>query len=98
MGRIVRVEKRKRGIFGWVFLLAFWAFNAIMAFGLFAGLAGTAEQASGLTSEAERAGHAIGTALGAGMIVSIWASGALILGLFVLLTRGKKTIIETTED
>lgn len=97
MSRTVRLEKRTRGLFGWIFLILFWAFNALMLFSLIAGLSGTADQAATLTSEAEKAGHAIGTALGVGMIVAIWVSGAVILGLFVLFTRGKKTIIETSE-
>lgn len=98
MGTTIRTEKRKRGFFGWIFLVAFWLFNAAMAFSLFAGLSGTAERAASLTSEAEQAGYAVGTALGVGMILSVWAAGALILGLFVLFTRGRKVIIETTGD
>jgi hypothetical protein len=45
-------------------------------------------------SEAGRAGAAIGTALGASIIVVLWACGALILGLFVMFTRGKMVIVE----
>ena len=97
MSRTVRVEKRQRGFFGWIFLISFWGFNAIMLFALFSGLAGTAEQSASITSDAEKAGFAVGTALGVGMLVALWAAGAMILGLFVLFTRGKKTIIETTE-
>lgn len=97
MGKTTRIEKRQRGIFGWLFLIIFWGFNAIMAFGLFAGLSETTIQGAQLTSEAEQAGHAIGTAIGVSMILSIWLFGALILGLFVWLTAGKKVIIETTE-
>jgi len=95
--KTVRIEKRQRGVVGWVFLILFWAFNALMAFGLFAGLDSATKTAAGLTSEAEQAGAAIGTAIGASMIVSIWMAGAVILGIFVMLTRGKKIIVETTE-
>ena len=44
----------------------------------------------------ELAGAVIGTTLGYYMILSIWLTVALILGIFVLLTRGKK-IRETRE-
>jgi hypothetical protein len=37
---------------------------------------------------------AIGTTIDCGVIVFFWVAGAVILGLFVLLTRGKVTIIE----
>jgi hypothetical protein len=97
MATITRIEKRQRGIFGWLFLIIFWAFNALMAFGLFAGISGNVSQGAQLATEAEQAGHAIGTAIGVGMILSIWLTGALILGLLVWLTAGKKVIIETTE-
>jgi hypothetical protein len=33
-----------------------------------------------------------------GMILSIWMAGAVILGMFVIFTRGKKIVIETTRD
>ncbi|ANW00928.1 hypothetical protein LMTR13_12860 [Bradyrhizobium icense] len=45
-------------------------------------------------SEAGRAGAAIGTTLGTGFIISIWTCGSIVLGLFVLFTRGRKVIVE----
>lgn len=98
MATIVRTERRKRGIIGWFFLLVFLAFNALMLAWLIGAGNLMGESAAGLTSDAEKAGHAIGAALGVGMILSIWAAGDIILGLFVLLTKGRKTIIETTAD
>ena len=92
-----RIERRKRGIIGWIFLLLFWAFNALMAFSLVAGLSGSTESYATMATEAERTGHALGTMIGGAMILGIWAMGALILGLFVLLTRGAKVLIETQD-
>ncbi|MFB2530687.1 hypothetical protein ACEYYA_00800 [Paracoccus sp. p3-h83] len=92
---VTRIEKRKRGVFGWLFLLLFIGFNLLMLFAFISGVGGSAEQASHLTTEAERAGAALGTALGAGFLLSIWAAGAIILGIIVMLTRGKKIITET---
>ena len=45
----------------------------------------------GAGSEAGRAGAASGGALGTGMIVTTWALGDVILGLFVLFTRPKES-------
>ena len=93
--KVTRVERRKRGFFGWVFLILFLAFNAIMLFSTVAGLSGGAEEYGTLTSDAERAGYAIGTTVAVGMLLGIWGFGALILGLLALLTRGSKVIVET---
>lgn len=93
----VRIEKRQRGVFGWLFFTLFWGFNAVMAYGLFGGLSGNIEQGAKLSSDAARAGHAIGTAMGVGMILFIWVLGAVLLGVMVILTRGKKIITETTQ-
>jgi hypothetical protein len=47
-------------------------------------------------NDAYRTGAAIGATIGTGMIFFFWAAGALITGLFALLTRGRKTYIEET--
>ena len=91
--RIVRTEKRKRGFFGWVFLLLFLSFNALMVVWLFS-YWNTVLPMTGTGSEAGRAGAAIGTAMGTGVIISIWTCGSVVLGLFVLFTRGRKVIVE----
>ena len=44
-------------------------------------------------SAAGQAGAAIGTGLGIGTILFVWMFGAVITGLFALLTRGSKTIV-----
>lgn len=95
MARIVRKETRKRGFFGWVFLLIFFAFNALMIAWLLTywGAIG-GHLSSG--NDAYRTGAAIGATIGTGMIFFFWAAGALITGLFALLTRGRKTYIEET--
>ena len=94
--RIIRTERRSRGLFGWVFLLLFWGFNLLMAWAFFAGIAAVADGPAPV-SDAEKAGAAIGTAIGVSMLLGIWGMGALILGLFVMFTRGSKVIVETTE-
>lgn len=96
MATITRTEKRQRGFFGWVFLITFQAFQVPMVLWFFGGLSAASDSAATLKSEAERAGAAIGTAIGAGMILTIWTFGTIILGAFALLTRGKKIIVETS--
>jgi hypothetical protein len=49
-------------------------------------------------SDAERVGAAIGTTLGVSMIIGLWVAGDIILGIFVLLTRGTKVIISEAAD
>jgi hypothetical protein len=98
MATVTRTETHKRGFFGWIFLLMFWGFNALMLFAVIAGANGSAEQATALTSDAERAGHAIGTAIGFSMLLFLWAAGAIIFGLLSYFTRGKKVIVETIRD
>jgi hypothetical protein len=94
MSRTVQREIRKRGFFGWMFLVLFLTFNALMCAWLvsyWAMLGGIETHGS-----AEQAGQAIGGTIGSGVILFFWVAGAVILGLIAMLTRGRKTII--TED
>lgn len=77
----------RRGFFGWLFLLAFWGWNILMAVWLVGAAGLMAEQDAALTSEAERAGAAIGAGLGVTVILIVWAVGAVITGLMALFTR-----------
>lgn len=95
MTTIVRTETRKRGFFGRSFLLLFWIFNGLMTYAMIFGLSGASEVISAATTDAERAGATIGTALGSGMLLMLWLAGAVILGLLVLLTPGKTIVTET---
>jgi len=94
---IVRSEVRKRGFFGWVFLVIFLIFNALMATWLirYWSLIGDHLTSS---SEAGRTGAAIGATMATGVIFFFWATGGVITGLLALLTRGRKTYIEENFD
>jgi hypothetical protein len=96
MAKIIRRETRRRGFFGWLFLLLFLAFNALMALWLFAYWGELGKIAT--PSEAERVGRTIGGTIGTGLILFFWVSGAVITGLLALLTRGRKTIVEETVE
>ena len=98
MATIVREEKRKRGIFGTLMWWVFIAYNVVMLIALFAGIKDAAQVSDNAISQAEKAGAAAGMMLGAGMVMTIWLVGALILGLIVALTRGKTVIVEKITD
>lgn len=93
MARVIREERRRRGFFGWIFLLIFWGWNAFMIYALVGGLANVSNQAQP-TTEAGRAGQAIGVTIGAGMIIALWVAGAVIFGLMALFTRGRAYTVE----
>lgn len=99
MPKIVRTERYRRGLFGWLFRIVFWAFNLIMLawvatyWGTLSGV-----HVDGTHAEAAKVGMAIGGTIGTGVIMVFWAMGAFILGLLVLFTRGRKTIVEERID
>lgn len=90
---VKRTETRKRGVVGWIFLLLFWGFNALMAWALFAGIGENVERAQQLTGAA-RQGHDIGTGLGIMIMLFFWAAGAVVFGAMAYFTRGKLVITE----
>jgi hypothetical protein len=96
MATVIRREIRKRGFFGWLFLILFFAFNVLMLLWLVAFWNNIG--AIHPTSAAAEAGRNIGAGIATGVIFFFWAAGALILGLCAMLTRGRKTIIEETSD
>jgi len=89
----VSTVRQKRGIFGKLWILLFWLWNAFCAYALIAGVANVSQRYSGLTTDAERAGAVVGTGLGVGFMLSIWVIGVVILGAMAMLTRGKQVIV-----
>ncbi|MEA2950685.1 MAG: hypothetical protein QOJ96_205 [Alphaproteobacteria bacterium] len=94
MSTVIRTEKRQRSAFGQIVKWIFIAFNVLMLVWLVSAMSAVSQLTP--DSDAARAGHAIGAAIGFSMVLSIWVMGDLILGLFVLLTRGNKIIVEET--
>ena len=94
----MRTEYYKRGIFGWLTKISFIAFNLFMAGWLLVYWADVANLINAADSEAARAGAAIGFSIGIGVILFLWVSGAIILGLLTYFTRGKKVILEPGEE
>lgn len=93
---VVRREVSDRTPLGkaakWLFIL----FNIFMIFALYSGCSATSDNIMSASSDAERAGASIGTAMGIGMLMMFWVMGDIIIGTVVLLTRRKK-IIEVEE-
>ncbi|WP_338725846.1 zinc ribbon domain-containing protein [Shewanella baltica] len=85
----VQLRKPKRGFFGQIIKYTFILFNLFMAWGLFNGMQAASKTLEATASAAEQAGAAIGTGVGATMIITLWVFGDIILGLFVLFTRPK---------
>jgi hypothetical protein len=92
MGVVIRREIRKRGFFGWVFLLLFFAFNLLMLAWLITYWSGLASIT--VASDAARIGKTIGGTIGSTFLLFVWGLGDVILGLFAILARGSKRIIE----
>ncbi len=84
----VQLRKPTRGFFGKIVKWGFIGFNIFMATWLVSGMMSASEGMQGL-SGAQQAGAAIGTGIGAVLILGIWVVGDIILGLFVLFTRPK---------
>lgn len=99
MAKVIRKEIRQRSAMGKLIKWLFIGFNILMLIWLIAGFGATGEVMDQAGSSAEQAGAAVGATIGMGLILAVWAIGDIILGIFVLLTRGTKTIIdETVED
>lgn len=84
----VLLRKPKRSFMGKLFKWSFIGFNILMAFWFFAGMSNATRGIENLNG-AEQAGAAIGTGLGAFIILTVWVIGSIILGLFVMFTRPK---------
>jgi uncharacterized membrane protein len=93
MANVVWKETRKRGPVSWGFLILFFTFNAIMlAVGAiyWASIVGTATAADG----SGRAGAILGNAMGTGIVMMLWVSGAIILALLAVMTQSQVVLVE----
>jgi len=88
------VEVRKRGFFGYVFAFVFWAWNALMVLWLGTWLLDIGEKQQAAMSAAERTGFEAGVGLGFISILITWAAGAVVFGLLMYATRGRRELIE----
>lgn len=98
MAKVIRKEIRKRSAVGKVIKWTFIGFNILMLVWFIGGMGAAGQVADTAVTDAEQAGAVIGTTLAAGMLLTLWAIGDVILGILVLLTRGEKTIIDETVE
>jgi hypothetical protein len=89
---IVRTEKRERSVAGKAIKWIFVAFNLLMAAWIVGGLYSVSKLQT--FSAAEQIGAGIGATIGVAVLLVLWALGDLILGILVLVTRGKKVMVE----
>lgn len=87
------IEKRKRGFFGWFFLIVFIAWNAMCVVWLGSFSIHVNEAVTNASSQAGQVGAQVGAGIGGMMILFVWVMGAVITGLLALVTRGSKTVI-----
>jgi hypothetical protein len=92
MTRIIRTERYKRGIFGWIFKILFIAFNVFMLVAFSSTIWTMSHYAP--ADMYSNPGAALGLTMGYGLILFVWALASFILGLLSYFTRGKKVIIE----
>lgn len=84
-----QLRKPRRSVMGKIFLWIFYLFNAFMAWALVSGINAVSKDMGTPMSDAEMVGATIGTGLGIGMMLMLWAMGAVITGLLALMTRPK---------
>ena len=85
-----KLRKLQRTFFGKIIKYSFIGFNILMLLWFITGMSSAAESVNSAGSDAEQAGAAIGTGIGAMLIITIWVFGDLVLGILTLLTRPKK--------
>lgn len=96
MSTIIRTERYRRGIFGWIFRIAFIAFNLMMI--AYLAVAYTILHGAAQGGDEHAKNMATGTGLGITFIALVfWALGSFVLGMLSYFTRGKKVIVETTK-
>jgi hypothetical protein len=88
----VFIETRKRGLFGKLARVIFWAWQIIMALWLASYLVILNDTSTNLASTAARTGYAIGGVIGTMLLFLVWISGTAIIGAIVLMTRGSRVI------
>lgn len=79
------LRKPRRGLLGWIAILAFWGFNIAML--LFYLEFTEVAEVSDAGNSVERAFEMVGVGFGYTALLVVWVGGAVILGIMALLTR-----------
>lgn len=83
------IEKPKRTLIGKICKYSFIGFNLLMLYAVVTGIDFAAEEMTNSEGAAEEIGTAVGAGIGAMMLIIIWVTGDIILGIFTFLTRAK---------
>lgn len=94
--RTLQIERRKKGFFGYLFLVLFVASQCFMLYACIGGVMKVAEEGQQLTGDAKIA-HDAGAGIGIMLLMFLWAAVTIVFGGLAYATRGKK-IIETVEQ
>ena len=90
---VTQIEKRRRGPLGWVVAILFYGFNAVMILLIALTWAGVGSVAEQNYDDASVAVAGVAGFLSTVALFWFWLFGAIILGIMMLLTRGKKVIL-----
>lgn len=95
-----REIREKVGFFGKVCRFLFWGWQVLMVFWLLKYAMDVAPLIQADTSPTGKVGigTGIGVTMAIGMIAFFWVGGSIILGLFVLFTRGSKMLVLLGDD
>lgn len=95
-----REVREKTGFFGTVFRMLFWSWQILMVIWLVNSMGNNPKLHAAVANP--HGAYAAGTILGAGValgaIFFFWLAGSVILGLFVILTRGPRTLISIDDE
>ena len=91
--QVTQIEKRRRGPFGWFVALLFYGFNAIMVVLMVLTWTGVGTVAEQGYDDVSVAAAGLAGFLSTVALFWFWLFGAIILGIMMLLTRGKKVIL-----
>ena len=96
------VTKTRRGFFGWIVLLTFWGFQALMIWLMLFNITSVAEMSGEISDGTFRDGadQAISQAavgIAGGLVAAtgwlFWMLGTVILGILVLASKGKQVTV-----
>lgn len=79
--------KPQRSLFGKIIKWIFIGYNILMLLWFLSGINVASEGIINSASDAEKAGATIGSGIGIMLIIFVWTAGAIVLGIFTLLTR-----------
>ena len=88
----INAEKRTRRVFGWLFLILFILWNALMMLALILMIQTTNNFMQAVNADAGSSAAAIGAESSFTFLIIVWALGSVVTGLLAFITRGNKTI------